>query len=409
VERFKDSVKGFFMPSMIWENLGFAYLGPIDGHNISQLEAALNQAKEYPHRPALIHVLTTKGKGYYPAEDDAVGFHGVAPNGSQKNPLPTYTKVFGETLLRLARENRNIVAITAAMLDSAGLGPMAKEFPERVFDVGICEQHAVTFAAGLAAQGYAPVVAIYSTFLQRAYDQILHDVCAQRLPVVFAVDRGGLVGDDGKTHHGIYDISFLRTIPGLAIAAPKDENELQHLLFSALSYGIPTAIRYPRGAGLGVPIESDFCAIHPGTWETLREGDDIAILAVGSMVAPASDAAERLSRRGVQAAVINARFVRPLDERLLAELASKRSRLVTVEENVLSGGFGSAVLEALERLHIHNSRVLRIALPDDFVPHGSQGHLRTQYGLDAEGIVQQIGGAFPEFQVTHSSLIRMGV
>jgi 1-deoxy-D-xylulose-5-phosphate synthase len=291
-KRFKKGFKGLVIPTMLWEELGFTYMGPFDGHNIEELRQAFIQAREYRAKPTFIHVYTQKGKGYGPAEDDAVGFHGVSPNHVEKDPAPSYTRVFGETVLRLAREDRRIIAITAAMQEGTGLDLMAGEMSGRVFDVGICEQHAVTFAAGLARQGFIPVVAMYSTFLQRAYDQVLHDVCIQRLPVVLAMDRGGIVGEDGKTHQGVFDLSFLRSIPGLTIASPKDENELQHLLFTAVRAGGPVAIRYPRGAGRGVKRDVNLTQLPIGCGEILREGRDMSILAIGASVYEAMAAAE---------------------------------------------------------------------------------------------------------------------
>ncbi|MDP2728164.1 MAG: 1-deoxy-D-xylulose-5-phosphate synthase, partial [Dehalococcoidia bacterium] len=380
---------GLVIPTMIWEELGFTYMGPLDGHNIEELIQALCQAKEYRSKPTFIHVLTQKGKGYGPAEDDAVGFHGVAPNHIEQNQAPSYTKIFGETILRIAREDPRVVAVTAAMQEGTGLNLMAKEMPKRLFDVGICEQHAVTFAAGLASQGFIPVVAIYSTFLQRAYDQVLHDVCIQGLPVVLAMDRGGIVGEDGKTHQGLFDLSYLRNLPGLTIASPKDENELQHLLYTAVKCGRPMAIRYPRGAGWGVSRDADLRQLPLGRGELLRDGSDLAILAIGASVQEAMAAAEELSSKGVQCAVANARFVKPLDKRLILDLARRTGTIITVEENVLAGGFGSAVLELLAQEAVEKVRVACLGIPDSFVDHGSPGILRAKYGLDSAGIAQE--------------------
>ena len=388
-KRFKKGFKGLVIPTMLWEELGFTYMGPIDGHNIEEMRQAFIQAREYPSKPTLVHLITQKGKGYGPAEDDAVGFHGVAPNHGGKDPAPSYTRVFGETILRLARENPRVVAITAAMQEGTGLSMMAKEMPNRVFDVGICEQHGVTFAAGLASRGFIPVVAIYSTFLQRAYDQVLHDVCIQGLPVVFALDRGGIVGEDGKTHQGLFDLSYLRNLPGLAVASPKDENELQHLLYTAVRMGSPMAVRYPRGAGRGVRRDTDLEEVPLGCGELLREGQDLAILAVGPSVYEALKAAERLSSRGIECAVANARFIKPLDGELIVELARQTRRLVTVEENVLAGGFGSAVLELLSREHVEGVRATCLGISDVFVEHGAPDLLRAEHGLDADGIARR--------------------
>ncbi|MDP2935346.1 MAG: 1-deoxy-D-xylulose-5-phosphate synthase [Dehalococcoidia bacterium] len=388
-KRFKKGFKGLVIPTMLWEELGFTYMGPFDGHNIEELRQAFIQAREYRAKPTFIHVYTQKGKGYGPAEDDAVGFHGVSPNHVEKDPAPSYTRVFGETVLRLAREDKRIIAITAAMQEGTGLNPMAKEMPGRVFDVGICEQHAVTFAAGLARQGFIPVVAIYSTFLQRAYDQVLHDVCIQHLPVVLAMDRGGIVGEDGKTHQGVFDLSFLRNIPGLTIASPKDENELQHLLFTAVRAGGPIAIRYPRGAGRGVKRDVNLTQLPIGCGEILREGRDMSILAIGASVYEAMAAAESLSLKGIQCTVANARFVKPLDRELVLDLAGRTGSILTVEENVLAGGFGSAVLELLTEEMVMGVRIARLGIPDTFVEHGAPGILRAQYRLDAAGIAEQ--------------------
>ncbi|MBI2849244.1 MAG: 1-deoxy-D-xylulose-5-phosphate synthase [Chloroflexi bacterium] len=396
-KRLKKGVKGWVIPTMIWEELGFTYMGPVDGHNIADLLAAFTQAKAYSSKPTFVHVITRKGKGYEPAEEDAVGFHGVSPNGA-KMSAPSYTKVFGQTALRLARENPRIVAITAAMMDNTGLTDMSREFPKRVFDVGICEQHAVTMAAGMASQGLVPIVAIYSTFLQRAYDQILHDVCMQRLPVVFTMDRGGIVGEDGRTHQGVFDLSYLRSIPNMVVAAPKDENELQHLLFTAVQARCPFAIRYPRGSGEGVVLDEELRALAVGRGEILHQGDDVAILALGTMVTPSLEAASMLSREGIQCTVVNVRFVKPLDEDLIISLARRTSKVLTVEDNIVAGGLGSAVLELLATRAVEDVRVGCIGIPDHFVEHGDMFLLRRKYGLDTQGIVRRVMEAFPSFQ-----------
>ncbi|TAK35180.1 MAG: 1-deoxy-D-xylulose-5-phosphate synthase [Chloroflexota bacterium] len=404
-KRLKNSVKGLVIPKMMWEELGFTYMGPVDGHSIPVLLAAMLQAKEYPSKPTLIHVITKKGKGHAPAEADAIRFHGVAPTGAAKGAGPSYTQVFGDTALKIARMDPDVVAITASMADNTGLVTMAREFPKRVFDVGICEEHAVTFAAGLAAQGRKPLVAIYSTFLQRAYDQIIHDVCIQELPVVFALDRAGIVGDDGKTHQGTFDLSFLRTVPNMVVMAPKDENELQHLVYTAIKSGRPSAVRYPRGSGTGVVLDSDLREIPVGKAEVLREGSDVAILAIGFMVAPALEAAGLLQEAGVSACVVNARFVKPLDEELILALAQKPGKLFTVEENTLTGGFGSAVLELLERNRVAGVHVRRLGLPDEFIEHGTQQVLRQKCGLDAVGIATAVLEAFPDSAAKLASAI----
>lgn len=395
-KRIKSQLEGVILPSAFWPQLGFCYLGPVDGHNIAELEAALIRARDFESKPTLVHVLTKKGKGYAAAEADATKFHGVPPNNSKCSNAPSYSQVFGRTVLRLMRENRKVVAITAAMLDGTGLAPVGTEFPDRVFDVGICEQHAVTLAAGLATQGFIPIVAIYSTFLQRAYDQIIHDVCLQNLPVVFAIDRAGIVGDDGKTHQGSFDISYLRCIPGMLVAAPKDEDEFQHLLFTAINAGQPMAVRYPRGYGVGVPLKPDWRLLPVGKSEVLRDGPDLAIFAIGSTVYPALATAERLAEAGVECAVVNARFAKPLDAELILDLATRTKRLLIVEENALCGGFGSSVLELLSSAKLGDVRVERLGLPDRFIEHGTQELFRSQFNLDGEGIARAIKTAFPE-------------
>jgi len=391
----ESGVKGMFMPTTFWEELGFAYMGPFDGHNIRELEMALTQARDYQREPILLHVVTTKGKGYLPAEGDAVYFHGIPGQNSGTSKAPTYSDVFAQTMLRLARENPRLVVITPAMPEGNCLNIVAAEFPERVLDVGICEQHAVTFAAGLAIQGIVPVVAIYSTFLQRSFDQIIHDVCLQDLPVVFAIDRGGIVGDDGKTHQGAFDISYLSLVPNLIVAAPKDEDELQHMLYTATMSKHPMAVRYPRSPGLGVELDKELRSIPIGKGELLREGEDVAIVAIGSMVAPALEAACELAKGGIEATVVNARFAKPLDRELILEVAARTKRVVTVEENTLNGGFGCSVSELIQGSELEGIPVKSIGLPDEFIEHGPQSTLRLKYGLDAEGIARYILNAFP--------------
>ena len=388
-EHIKSGMKSFVMPTASWEEFGFAYMGPFDGHNVRELSAALAQARDYSHKPTLVHVVTTKGKGYAPAEGDAVYFHGVSPEHSTTRSTPTYSEVFAQTVLRLARNNPKLVAVTPAMPEGHCLDIVQTEFPKRVFDVGICEQHAVTFAAGLATQGFVPVVAIYSTFLQRAFDQIVHDICLQDLPVVFAVDRGGIVGDDGKTHQGTFDISYLSLIPNLIVSAPKDENELQHLLYTAEKANHPMAIRYPRGTGIGVEMDKELHLIPIGQGETLRHGDDLAILALGATVAPALEAAKELATKGIEVEVVNSRFARPLDCKLITDVAFRVKRVLTVEENVLNGGFGSSVAALLQESGITDTRLKSIGIPDEFVEHGTQAILRSKYSLDAKGIASE--------------------
>lgn len=387
-QRFERSVKGVVLPTVLWEELGFTYMGPFDGHDIEELESALKRAKRYSRGPVLMHVLTTKGKGFEPAEENATYFHGVSPSPGMGFKALSYSEVFARTIQRLMRERPDLVVITAAMPDGNCLREVQEEFPERVFDVGICEEHAVTFAAGLATQGFIPVVAIYSTFLQRGFDQIIHDVCLQKLPVVFALDRAGIVGEDGKTHQGAFDLSYLCLIPNLVVAAPADENELQHLLYTAVSLGRPMAVRYPRGSGTGAALDDTWHRIPIGQGEVLRTGQDIALIAIGSMVWPAMKAAEALEGFGFEAAVVNARFAKPLDERLIVNLASTTGAMVTLEENTLRGGFASAVSHLLWRSAQDRLRFSSIGLPDKFIEHGSQSALRSKYGLDTNGIVQ---------------------
>ena len=397
-KRLKGRVKRVLIPGALWEAFGFTYVGPVDGHDIRSLEAALTRARDYETKPTFVHVITKKGKGYPPAEEDAVTFHGIAPSTVSVGNGPSYSQVFGQTVLRLMRENPRVVAITAAMLDGTGIAPAGREFPQRVFDVGICEQHAVTLAAGLATKGFIPIVAIYSTFLQRAYDQIVHDVCIQNLPVVFAIDRAGIVGDDGRTHQGTLDLSYLGCIPGLTVAAPKDENELQHLIFTGTRANRPMAIRYPRGPGPGSALDPDLHEIAIGQGEVLRSGSDVAIFALGTTVYPSLEAAQVLSEKGVDCTVINARFAKPLDADLIVETAKKVKRVLTVEENTLAGGFGSAVLQLLQARSLRDVQVRCLGIPDEFVEHASQPFLRAKYALDASGIASQIVDSFPELR-----------
>jgi 1-deoxy-D-xylulose-5-phosphate synthase len=397
-QRLIRGFRGLIIPTVLWEELGFAYMGPIDGHNIAELEKALARARDYRTEPTLIHVITTKGKGYLPAEGDAVYFHGVPAQGAPAKVIPSYSEVFAQTVLRLAKENPRLVVVTPAMPEGNCLSIVEADFPKRVFDVGICEQHAVTFAAGLATQGFKPIVAIYSTFLQRAFDQVIHDVCLQDLPVIFAIDRSGIVGDDGKTHQGTFDISYLMLIPNLIIAAPKDENELQHLLYTAMKTNHPMAIRYPRGSGVGVDLEPTLHELPIGKGEILRDGEDVAILAIGNMVTPALEAAAELAKQGIEATVVNARFAKPLDSELIIDIASHIKRLVTIEENAISGGFGNGVVELLQQSGISDIKVKSIGIPDEFVEQGSQAILRAKYGLDAEGIAKQVLGLLPSYQ-----------
>jgi 1-deoxy-D-xylulose-5-phosphate synthase len=391
----EESMKGLFVPGLLFEEMGFRYIGPIDGHRLDHLVTTFENVKRLSG-PLLVHVITQKGKGYAPAERDPVAFHGVTPfdpatgASKKKKGRPSYTAVFANTLIDLARARPDVVAITAAMPEGTGLNLFAKEFPDRYYDVGIAEQHAVTFAAGLATEGVRPVVAIYSTFLQRAYDQVVHDVCLQNLPVLFCLDRGGLVGEDGATHHGVLDFSYLRHIPNMVVMAPKDENELRHMLLTGLLHPGPCAIRYPRGESEGVTPDPTLVPLPIGRGEIVREGDDVALLAIGAMVPVALKAADVLRDRGVAATVVNARFVKPLDRELLLGVAERVRRIVTIEDHALMGGFGSAVLELFEEADLRGVEVRRIGLPDAFIEHGAQALLRQQHGLDPDGVAQRV-------------------
>jgi 1-deoxy-D-xylulose-5-phosphate synthase len=404
----EESLKGLLMPGLLFEELGLKYIGPIDGHRLDYLIETFQNIKKLKG-PILVHVITKKGKGYPPAETNPDRFHGVPPfvietgelRNDQKNP-PTYTEIFGETLCQLARENKRLIAITAAMQNGTGLEEFARRFPDRFYDIGIAEQHAVTFAAGLALEGMKPVVAIYSTFLQRAYDQVLQDVCLQNLPVIFALDRGGIVGEDGPTHHGLFDFSYLRHIPNIIVMVPKDENEFQQMIKTATECPMPVAFRYPRGKGMGVRREVSLQSIDIGKGEVLREGQDILIIAIGSTVYPSLRAAERLADVGIQAAVINSRFLKPLDGTLLCDWAKRTGKVLTVEENVLQGGFGSAVLELFQERGIFSIQVKRLGIPDTFVEHGPQTLLREKYGIDEKGIFKGIMEMFEEERLESS-------
>ncbi len=391
MRRSVDSLISFFTPGMLFQALEIQYIGPINGHRLDKLIETFEMARNIDG-PVLIHVLTKKGKGYAPAENDPTSFHGIGAFDIQTGKsagtggCQSYTKVFGQTMKKLADADPKVIGITAAMLQGTGLECFAESYPDRFFDVGIAEQHAVTFAAGLASEGFKPVVAIYSTFLQRAYDQIVHDVCLQSLPVVFAMDRGGIVGEDGPTHHGVFDLSFLRSIPNMVLMAPKDENELQHMLKTAVELNGPAAVRYPRGNGIGVQLDSELHELEIGKGELLREGNDMLIVAVGSTVQSALEAAGRLESDGIETAVINARFVKPLDGELILSWARKTGRIITVEENVLQGGFGSAVLEMFEEESYFPKAFKRLGISDCFVPHGSQAILRNLQGIDVDAI-----------------------
>jgi 1-deoxy-D-xylulose-5-phosphate synthase len=391
----EESLKNLVTPGILFEELGMKYIGPIQGHRLDYLIETLQNVSKL-RGPILVHVVTQKGKGYPPAEMNPARFHGVGPfiletgetADRERKGTPTYTEVFGETVCRLARENKHLVAITAAMQMGTGLEKFAGEFPDRFYDIGIAEQHAVTFAAGLALEGMKPVVAIYSTFLQRAYDQIQQDVCLQKLPVVFALDRGGIVGEDGPTHHGLFDLSYLRHIPNLIVMAPKDEDELQHMIRTAVECSSPVAVRYPRGRGVGVMMSPVPGLLEVGKGELTGQGSDVLIVAIGSTVHPSLRAAQRLEKMGVHAAVINARFLKPLDGDLICERASRAGKVITVEENVLQGGFGSSVLELLQEKGLRDIQVGRLGIRDLFMEHGPQSLLREKYGIDEEGILR---------------------
>ena len=394
IRRLKGSVKYLMVPTSIFEELGFTYLGPVDGHDLQGLTEVLQAAKKIDG-PVLVHVLTKKGKGYKPAEESPNKFHGTGPFDiatgkkiANPNAPITYTEVFGRTLTELANADKDIIGITAAMPDGTGMSTFAKAHPERCFDVGIAEQHAVTSAAGAAAVGLKPVAAIYSTFLQRAYDSVLHDICMQRLHVTLCLDRAGLVGDDGYTHHGVFDYAYLRSMPEMTIMAPKDENELRHMLKTAVDFVGPVSVRYPRGSGVGVSITEPMHSLPIGKAEVLREGKDVCLWAIGSMVQSALRAADKLAERGISVGVVNMRFAKPLDEELLLEHAAQYGKIVTLEEGVLQGGVGSAVLETLNEAKIlQQCSVLTLGIPDEFVLHGDKKLLMKDLGLDVDAIV----------------------
>lgn len=393
LKRSEDSLIGLLTPGMLFEALKFRYIGPINGHNINLLIRTFTDVSKLPG-PVLVHVLTTKGKGYPPAEKNPTYYHGLGsfdiatgltPKGSNQDP-PSYTEIFGKTMVELGAKEKRLFAITAAMREGTGLSEYAEAYPDRFIDVGIAEQHAVTFAAGLATEGLKPVVAIYSTFLQRSFDQVIHDVCLPNLPVIFCLDRGGIVGEDGPTHHGTFDLSYLRIIPNMSIMAPKDENELRHMLFTALGFQGPVAIRYPRGKGFGVTMDGEFKKIPTGKAEVLTRGEDLLILAIGSRVYPCLDAAKELEKNGYSASVVNCRFVKPLDPRL-PQMASRAGRVLIVEENTLQGGFGSGILESFADHGVYNVAAKRLGIPDVFIEHGPQEILRERCKIDTKRIL----------------------
>ena len=394
VKRLNDGVEGFILPTMFWNEMGFQYLGPVDGHDFKQLEDTLKQARQASGFVPVVHVVTHKGHGYAPAEDDPVKFHQPSSPLGDSSGAPTYSKVFAQTVSRLMRDDDSVIGISAAMLEGTGLAEVRSEFPDRVFDVGIAEQHAVSMAAGMASTGLTPFVSIYSTFLQRAFDQVVHDVCLQNLPVTLIADRAGIVGEDGKTHHGAFDISYLRCLPNAVVAAPSNENDLQHLVYTAYKHRGPFAIRIARGTATGAPLDGRLKELPIGKGYTLREGRDVVIFALGKSASAAIEAAEKLADFGIDCGVVNPLFIKPLDIDLLLDAARSTSRIVTVEENVLAGGFGSAVLEALAEAKLENVSVHRIGMPDSFVEHGTADAQRHQLFLDSEGIAQQVVSAF---------------
>jgi 1-deoxy-D-xylulose-5-phosphate synthase len=394
-KRSEESFKTFVTPGMLFEAFNFDYFGPIDGHNLNHLIDILQNIKDIQD-PVLLHVITKKGKGYRPAEKNPVHFHGCGrfdvSTGeclrAQVQP-PSYTQVFGDAMVSLAGKDTRIVAVTAAMPEGTGLTHFSRQYPERFFDVGIAEQHGVTFAAGLATEGLKPVVAIYSTFLQRAFDQIIHDVCIEKLPVVFALDRGGIVGEDGATHHGLFDLSYLRNLPHMVVMAPKDENELRRMLLTAIQHDGPIALRYPRGTAPGVPLDETIRPLSIGRAEILAGGytDDILVMAIGQTVAEAIRARQELQAAGINVCVLNARFVKPLDKDLIISLAERIPRIITVEDNTKQGGFGSAVLEVLIDNGLSQFEMIRLGIDDVFVDHGPQQLLRSIHKIDAAAIV----------------------
>ena len=395
--RVEEGIKVIVTPGMLFEALGFRYFGPINGHNVTQLVRIFQEIKEYPG-PILVHMITQKGKGYAPAEADVQRLHGVTPfdkvtgvSPKKAEGAPSYTKVFGQAVLQLAREHPRVVALTAAMPDGTGLDILQREMPSRFYDVGIAEEHGVTFSAGLATQGCVPIVAIYSSFLQRAFDQMIHDVALQHLHVVFALDRAGLVGADGPTHHGTFDISYLRMIPGMVVMAPRDESELRDMLYTAVMHEEgPVAIRYPRGAGVGVPLKPGFDAVPIGKAVLERPGKDIAVLAIGDTVVPSGMAADALAAQGIDAEVVNMRFVKPLDADMLRSVAARFKKVLTVEHNTVLGGFGSAVSEFFVSEGVTGVEMRHHGLPDRFVDHGSPAELAAEVGLDPAGISRVI-------------------
>lgn len=394
VKRFNTGLAGLIVPTMFWTEMGFQYLGPIDGHDFKQLEETLRQARNSTGPVPLIHIVTHKGHGFEPAEDDPVKFHQPSSPLGDSSGAPTYSKVFSNTLTRIMRDDEAVVGISAAMLEGTGLVDVMREFPDRVFDVGIAEQHAVSMAAGMSSKGIKPFVSIYSTFLQRAFDQILHDICLQNLSVSLIADRAGIVGEDGKTHHGAFDVSYLRCLPNAVVAAPRDENQLQHLIYTSYLHDGPFMIRIARGAAVGVPMDEELRALPVGKGTVLMDGEDLSIFALGKSCNAAIEAADTLAEYGVSCAVIDPVFVKPLDVDLVMSEARRTGRILTVEENVLAGGFGSAIVETLSDGEVEGVDVHRIGMPDAFVEHGTAVDQRRQLQLDADGIVENVLDTF---------------
>jgi len=399
--KIKTSVESLILPNTIWEELGLHYIGPVDGHNLQELEDAFRVARDAAREvPVVVHVLTHKGHGYPQAEENPQKFHqpGTPAASADASPRYTYSQVFAKTLIELMKNDEKIVALTAAMLEGTALIEVRKHFPDRVYDVGIAEEHAVIMAAGMAKAGLRPVVSIYSTFLQRSFDQLIHDVALQSFPVTICIDRAGLVGDDGKTHQGVFDITYTRVVPNMIVSAPKDENELQHMLFTAIYSGKPFAVRYPRGFGIGVALDRELQTLPIGKGEVLRRGKDVNLFAYGSMVPPAMEAAAALGQRGVDCGVINARFAKPLDIELIEQTLHLSPRLVTLEEHLVSGGLGSAVLELAEHRRFDAAAIRVHAIPDQFIEHGPQAYQRAKFHLDAAGIVETVLEFYQEFE-----------
>ncbi|MDD5544409.1 MAG: 1-deoxy-D-xylulose-5-phosphate synthase [Acidobacteriia bacterium] len=412
VKQTVDAMKTFMVPGLLFHELGFDYVGPINGHSIPILVEALQRVKD-SEAPTILHIVTKKGKGYKPAESSRDKYHGVTPfdpetGEMKKSPAgpPTYTQVFSRTAIELAERDQRVVAVSAAMLEGTGLQRFKERFPERCFDVGIAEQHAVTFACGLATQGFRPICAIYSTFLQRAYDQIYHDVCLMDLPITFAMDRAGVVGADGPTHHGLFDIAYLRTLPNMMLMAPKDEGELRHMIYTAVEIPHPVAVRYPRGNGVGAVLDDPLKKLEIGKAEILREGGDVALIAYGPIVSAVLNAATRLEESGIRCTVINARWAKPLDEELICALANEKHLLVTIEDAALMGGFGSAVSELLAERGLAHVRMLRLGLPDRIIPHGAPSLLYAKYGLDADGILERVKASLTDEPVHGPARVR---